>query len=212
MTPNLARYIQIARHHIYGTPVDKENQIEQQRVSAIEDFQVYIFQKMDISVRMELLVPSNWHWDDAIGASVQFSVDGHNFFLALQGGGCRLFWSWRETRLRLQSCRIRTGSSLRIICWLRSVMLWNPRLCHEPEQEVVTPPLPMGRSDYFIVECLQGNAHLEPLCDRLDNLHYSMSGIDLLTQTQQPEALELVHIPRYRPSIPAQFLGECRNA
>ncbi len=91
MTPNLARYIQIARHHIYGTPVDKENQIEQQRVSAIEDFQVYIFQKMDISVRMELLVPSNWHWDDAIGASVQFSVDGHSFFLALQNGGCQLF-------------------------------------------------------------------------------------------------------------------------
>ena len=101
MTPNLARYIQIARHRIYGTPLDEENQIEQQRVSAIEDFQMYIFQKMDISVRRELFVDSSWSWDDAIGASVQFSVDGRNFFLALQNGGCRLFLELEGDKVEL---------------------------------------------------------------------------------------------------------------
>jgi hypothetical protein len=40
---------------------------------------------------MELLVPANWGWDDAIGASVRFSVDGHSFLLAQQNGGCHLF-------------------------------------------------------------------------------------------------------------------------
>lgn len=91
MTPNLARYIRIARHHIYGTPLDEENRIEQQRASAIEEFQIYLARKMDISIRMELFVPANWYWDDATGATVQFSVDGQSFFLALQNGGCHLF-------------------------------------------------------------------------------------------------------------------------
>ncbi|MHB1840048.1 MAG: hypothetical protein ACYCPD_09835 [Acidobacteriaceae bacterium] len=54
MTPNLARYIRIARHHIYGTPLDEESQIEQQRISAIEDLQTYVVRKIDVSVRMEL--------------------------------------------------------------------------------------------------------------------------------------------------------------
>ena len=91
MTPNLARYIRIARHHICGTPLDEESQIEQQRISAIEDLQTYVVRKIDISVRMELFVPPNWYWDDAVGAAVQFSVDGQSFFLALQDEGCRLF-------------------------------------------------------------------------------------------------------------------------
>jgi hypothetical protein len=90
MTPNLARYIKVARHHIYGTPLDRESRIEQQRISAIEELQTYVVRKIDIAVRMEL-VPSNWHWDDAIGACAQFSVDGHSFYLALQSGGCHLF-------------------------------------------------------------------------------------------------------------------------
>ena len=92
MTQNLARYIRIARHHIYGTPLTEEARMEQQRVSAIEDFQINIFQRLDISVRRELFVPANWSWDEATGASVQFSVDGHNFLLALQSGACHLFW------------------------------------------------------------------------------------------------------------------------
>ncbi|MDR5726680.1 MAG: hypothetical protein RB191_04335, partial [Terriglobia bacterium] len=91
MTPNLARYIRIARHHVQGTPLDDESRIEQQRISAVEDLQTYVVRKIDISVRMELFVPANWYWDDAIGASVQFSIDGQSFLLALQEEGCRLF-------------------------------------------------------------------------------------------------------------------------
>jgi hypothetical protein len=90
MTPNLARYIKIAGHHIYGTPLDRESRIEQQRISAIEELQTYVVRKIDVAVRMELAL-SNWHWDDAISASVQFSVDDQSFFLALQNGGCHLF-------------------------------------------------------------------------------------------------------------------------
>jgi hypothetical protein len=91
MTQNLARYIQIARHRIYGTPLDEEARIEQQRISAIEELQTYVFQKMDISVRRELFVASSWSWDDTIGASVQFSVDDQSFFLARRNEGCHLF-------------------------------------------------------------------------------------------------------------------------
>ena len=91
MTPNLARYIRIARHHVQGTPLDDESRIEQQRISAVEDLQTYVVRKIDISVRMELFVSANWYWDDAIGASVQFSIDGQSFLLALQEEGCRLF-------------------------------------------------------------------------------------------------------------------------
>jgi len=47
--------------------------------------------KIDISVRRELFVPGNWSWNDAIGASVQFSVDGQSFLLVQQDEGCRLF-------------------------------------------------------------------------------------------------------------------------
>ena len=72
-------------------PLGEADWIEQQRTSAIEELQTYIARKMDISIRMELLVPANWYWDDATGASVQFSVDGHSFVLAQQKDGCHLF-------------------------------------------------------------------------------------------------------------------------
>lgn len=91
MTQNLARYIQIARHHIYGTPLDEEARMEQQRVSAIEDFQTYMVQKLDISVRRELFVASSWSWDDEAGATVRFYVDGQSFVLAHQNDRCNLF-------------------------------------------------------------------------------------------------------------------------
>jgi hypothetical protein len=91
MTPKLARYIGIARHHIDGTPPDEEHWIDQQRASAIEKFQIYIARNMDISICMELFVPANWCCDDATGASVQFSVDGQSFLLAQQNEGYHLF-------------------------------------------------------------------------------------------------------------------------
>ncbi len=91
MTPNLAMYIRIARHHIHGTPLGEENRMEQQRASAIEEFQIYLARKIDISIRRELFVPANCCWDDATGTTVQFSVDGHNFLLAWQNEGCHLF-------------------------------------------------------------------------------------------------------------------------
>ena len=91
VTPNLARYIRIARHHVHGTPLDEESRIEQQRISAIEDLQTYVVRKIDPSVRGELFAPAKWYWDDAIGASVQFSIDGQSFLLAQQDEGCRLF-------------------------------------------------------------------------------------------------------------------------
>jgi hypothetical protein len=91
MTPNLARYVRIARHHVHRTPLDEESRIEKQRISAIEELQTYVVRRIDTSVRMELFVPAKWYWDDAIGASVQFPVDGHSFLLAQQDEGCRLF-------------------------------------------------------------------------------------------------------------------------
>ncbi len=91
MTQNLARYIQIARHRIYGTPLDEEARIEQQRVSAIEDFQTYMVQKLDISVRRELFVASSWSWENDAGAIVRFYVDGQSFVLAHQNERCHLF-------------------------------------------------------------------------------------------------------------------------
>ena len=101
MTQNLARYIQIARHHIYGTPLDEEARMEQQRVSAVEDFQTYIFQKMDISVRRELFVASNWSWGDDAGATVRFYVDGQSFVLAHQNERCNLFLEMNGSKVPL---------------------------------------------------------------------------------------------------------------
>ena len=101
MTQNLARYIQIARHHIYGTPLDEEARMEQQRVSAVEDFQTYIFQKMDISVRRELFVASNWSWGDDAGATVRFYVDGQSFVLAHQNDRCNVFLEVNGSKLAL---------------------------------------------------------------------------------------------------------------
>ena len=101
MTQNLARYIQIARHHLYGTPLNEDARIEQQRVSAIEDFQTYIVRKIDVSVRMELFVPSSWSWDDDAGATVRFYVDDQSFVLAHPNERCHLFLEVRGGKLPL---------------------------------------------------------------------------------------------------------------
>ncbi len=75
--------------------------MEQQRVSAIEDFQTYIVQKIDVSVRMELFVPSNWSWDDDAGATLRFYVDGQSFVLAHQNECCQLFQEVNGSRVPL---------------------------------------------------------------------------------------------------------------
>ena len=90
MTPKLAMYIRIARHHIDGTPLDEEDRIEQQRTRAIEEFQVYIARRIDFSIRLEVMSPANWSSDET-GTSVRFSGDGQSFLLARQNGSCHLF-------------------------------------------------------------------------------------------------------------------------
>ena len=75
--------------------------MEQQKVSAIEDFQTYIVQKLDVSARMELFVPSNWSWDDDAGATVRFYVDGQCFVLAHQNERCNLFLEVNGSKLPL---------------------------------------------------------------------------------------------------------------
>ncbi len=101
MTQNLARYIQIARHHIYGTPLDEEARMEQQRVGAIEDLQTYIVQKMDISARRALFGASSWSWDDDAGATVRFYVDDQSFVLAHRHDRCNLFLEVNGSKLPL---------------------------------------------------------------------------------------------------------------
>ncbi len=90
MTPKLAMYIRIARHHMDGTPLDEEDRIEQQRTRAIEGFQVYIGRRIDFSIRLEVFSPADWFWEPT-GTSVRFPVDGQSFLLAQQNGGCHLF-------------------------------------------------------------------------------------------------------------------------
>ena len=91
MTPNLARCIRIARHHIHGTPFLEEDRIDQQKISAIEELQTYVVRKIDPAVCGELFARAKWSWDDAIGASVQFSIEGQMFLLTQQDEDCRLF-------------------------------------------------------------------------------------------------------------------------
>ena len=57
--------------------------------------------KMDVSIRIELLVPANWCWDDAIGPSVQFSLDGQSFLLAQQSEICHLFLDADRSKIPL---------------------------------------------------------------------------------------------------------------
>lgn len=90
MTPKLAMYIRIARHHIDGTALDEEDQIEQQRTRAIKEFQVYIARRIDFSIRLEVFSPADWFWEPT-GTSVRFSVDGQSFLLDQQNEDCHLF-------------------------------------------------------------------------------------------------------------------------
>jgi len=94
-------YIRIARHHIDGTPIDEEDRIDQQRTSAIEEFQVYIARRIDILIRMELFFQANWFWD-AAGPAVRFSVDGNTFFMAQQNESCHLFLEADKEKIPLK--------------------------------------------------------------------------------------------------------------
>ena len=100
MTPKLAMYIRIAHHHIDGTPLDEKDRIEQQRIRAIEEFQVYIARRIDFSIRLEVMSPANWSWEPS-GTSVRFSVDGQSFLLAQQNGGCLFFLEAGENKIPL---------------------------------------------------------------------------------------------------------------
>ena len=67
-----------------------KDRIEQQKISAIEDLQTYVVRKIEPAVRGELFASAKWSWDNAIGASVQFSIEGQIFLLTQQDEGCRL--------------------------------------------------------------------------------------------------------------------------
>ena len=75
--------------------------MEQHRVSAIEDFQTYMVQKLDISVRRELFVAPSWSWDDDAGATVRFYVDDQSFVLAHRDDRCNLFLEMNGSKVPL---------------------------------------------------------------------------------------------------------------
>jgi hypothetical protein len=111
MTQNLARYIQIARHHIYGTPLDEEARMEQQRISAVEDLQTYVVRKIDISVRMEYLFQRIGTGTTQSGRPFdsRWMAKASSWLSRTKAAVC--FMSYMEIRFYLRNWRIKTGSN-----------------------------------------------------------------------------------------------------
>ena len=87
MTPELARYIRVARNQIYGTPIDEE---AERRSVALQAFRGFLARKIELEVRFELFHETSWQ-SDAGGCSLRFSVDEQQFLLLQRGKECELY-------------------------------------------------------------------------------------------------------------------------
>jgi hypothetical protein len=81
MTPELARYVRIARSRVYGTPLNQEEEV---RVAGLDEFKRLLTRKLELGVRIELFVGTLWQWSPD-GCSLQFSVDERQFVLRQKG-------------------------------------------------------------------------------------------------------------------------------
>jgi len=90
MRQQLQRRIRDARCRLEGATLTEDEQTESARHQAIEDFKVFLAQRIDPETRLELLLGADYFWLET-GPAVRFELDGHVFVLA-QGddGVCRL--------------------------------------------------------------------------------------------------------------------------
>ena len=90
MTSNLARFIRLARHRVYGIPLRQEEQMELEQTQAIHEFKVLTATLFEFELRMELFMPAKWSYS-TLGPCVEFTVDGRTFLLVQGRENCQLF-------------------------------------------------------------------------------------------------------------------------
>ena len=100
MTPKLARFIRLARIRIGGIVPSEQEWAEFEREEELNRFKVYIGQKTNIDVRLELFTNIIWNWN-ANGCSLQFSVDEQTFVLQQTGSSCRLILRTQKEDIRV---------------------------------------------------------------------------------------------------------------
>jgi hypothetical protein len=89
MSPTLARFICLARSRIYGTELGEDAKVAAQQAEAIQQFKLFLTANIQLEVRIELLLGSEWEWNPH-GRSVRFKVDEHTFVLQQSDQDCRL--------------------------------------------------------------------------------------------------------------------------
>ena len=101
MTPELERHIRLARHHIYGVPLDPDTIIEEKAASNIEEVKRFLRGKMGLDVWFELLACGEAMWTPE-GCSVEFEVDQSRFLLTQHVNTFRLIERARKHDIPLQ--------------------------------------------------------------------------------------------------------------
>ena len=94
MRQELERRMREARRRLEGGVPTEDERVEAAQRQAIEDFQVFLAQRIDLTTRLELLLGADYFWHET-GPAVRFELDGRLFVLA-QGDDaiCRL---WEKT-------------------------------------------------------------------------------------------------------------------
>jgi len=81
MRPELKRLILNARARLGGGALSAEQEEENARRQAIEDFQILLAGKINIMTRFELLLKRDYVWLENRPAA-RFEIDGHTFLIA----------------------------------------------------------------------------------------------------------------------------------
>lgn len=81
MTPELARYIRLARNHLLGTPINEE---DEKHAVALDQFKLFLARRIELQIRFELFSQTVWQGGPE-GCSLQFTVDNQRYLLAEKG-------------------------------------------------------------------------------------------------------------------------------
>jgi hypothetical protein len=86
MRQELERRIREAHRRLEGGVPTEDERVEAAQHQAIEDFKVFLAQRIDFITRTELLLGADYFWQET-GPAVRFELDGRVFVLAKKEDG-----------------------------------------------------------------------------------------------------------------------------
>src|ERR1700683_1367516 len=187
MNPALTRHIRVARHRLYGTPLDESTVKDERLAIALMEFKTFLTRRIGLEIRIEIY--SDTIWQATLEAAWLKRRSGQRPFPSKAPLGHASV----QTTERYLGCKQNLGHPVNDLFDLR--MDGRPHE-HDGESATAKSADPVEKASRRGVECRHGGSdHEQPVCDS--------------TKLSPPERSDLVEV---RKGPRAESLRRCLGA